>query len=130
MASSLIKVLLVEDDEDDFVIAQDHFFHLPGGRFQLDWVCTYPEAVVEVAKHLHDLYVFDYRLGNDNGLDLLEEVRAKGCKNPIIMWTRFVDRGLEAKARRAGANGFFLKSQVTPEILERALLTTAGQNSV
>ena len=129
MASSLIKVLLVEDDEDDFVIAQDQFSRLPGGRFKLEWVCTYPEAVAEVSKRRHDLYVFDYRLGIDNGLDLLEEVRAKGCKNPIILWTRFVDLGLEAKARRAGANDFLLKSQVTPEVLEQSLLMALGQGA-
>ena len=120
-------MLLVEDDEDDYVIAMDHFFRLPGQRFALDWVCTYPEAVVEIAKKKHDVLVFDYRLGVDNGLDLLAEVRAKGCQAPVIMWTRFVDRALESKARQAGANDFFIKSQVTPAALERSIMTALGQ---
>lgn len=120
-------MLLVEDDEDDYVIAMDHFFRLSGRRFALDWVCTYPEAVVEIAKRQHDIFVFDYRLGVDNGLDLLLEVRAKGCQTPIIMWTRFVDRGLEVKARQAGATDFFIKSQVTPQVLEQSILSALGQ---
>jgi len=33
----IIKVLLVEDDEDDFVITRDLFAEMPRGRFAVDW---------------------------------------------------------------------------------------------
>ena len=40
MGASVIKVLLVEDDEDDFIITQDLISELRHQRFTLDWAKT------------------------------------------------------------------------------------------
>ncbi|MBI5388171.1 MAG: response regulator [Verrucomicrobia bacterium] len=117
-----IKLLLVEDDEDDYVIVFEHLCHIPGRKFDMDWVCTYPEAVVEIAKRRHDIYVIDYRLGLDNGIDLIEEAVRRGCTAPMIMLTRYCDRFLEKKAREAGAADFLLKCNANAATLEQAIL--------
>ena len=122
-----IKMLLVEDDEDDYVIVLEHLCHVPSRKFDLEWICTYPEAVVEIAKKRHDIYIFDYRLGLDNGIDLIGEAKARGCTAPIIMLTRYCDRFLEHKARAAGATDFLLKSAANAATLEAAILKALGQ---
>ena len=58
-----IKVLLVEDDEDDFILARGHFEELPGSRYVLDWARTYDEALTELQQNRHDVCLVDYRLG-------------------------------------------------------------------
>jgi len=123
-----IKLLLVEDDEDDYVIVLEHLCHMQSCKIDLEWICTYPEAVIEIAKKRHDIYVFDYRLGLDNGIDLIGEAKARGCSAPIIMLTRYCDRFLEIKARDAGAADFLLKSNANPVTLEAAILKALGQD--
>ena len=39
MTASL-RILLVEDDEDDYVLARDMLSRAFGNNFQLDWVST------------------------------------------------------------------------------------------
>ena len=41
MHTGVIKVLLVEDDEDDYIITRDLFSELHGRRFALDWAKTF-----------------------------------------------------------------------------------------
>jgi CheY-like chemotaxis protein len=117
-----IRVLLVEDDEDDQIILLARLCDLRSHRIEVDWVCTYPEAVVEIARNRHDLYLFDYRLGPDNGIDLIHEAKSRGSTVPIILLTRYCDRLLEQKARAAGAADFLLKSNADAATLERAIL--------
>ena len=121
-----IKLLLVEDDEDDYVIVLEHLLHVQTQKFDVEWVCSYPEAVVEIAKKRHDLYIFDYRLGLDNGIDLIGEAKARGCMAPIIMLTRYCDRFLEKKAREAGAADFLLKSGANAATLQKAIHKALG----
>ena len=123
MRNQPIKVLLVEDDQDDYVILLDYFFRMKEGQYELDWICSYETARAEVAKHGHDIYLFDYRLGPENGVDLLREARAQGCTAPVILLTRFADPRLEALALEAGAAGFLSKNRTSAASLEQALLT-------
>jgi len=122
MNASPIKVLLVEDDQDDYVIMLDYFFRMKEGQYVLEWICSYEEAQHVVAEHRHDVYLFDYRLGPDDGLDLLREARAGGCTAPILMLTRFADPELQFLAREAGAADFLNKSRTDVASLEQALL--------
>jgi DNA-binding response OmpR family regulator len=87
MNNDLVKVLLVDDDEDDYVLTRDWFEEMEGAKFELDWVASYDAALEAIARHQHDVYLFDYRLGDRNGLELLREAVENGCKAPIILLT-------------------------------------------
>ena len=129
MNTSPIKVLLVEDDQDDYVIMLDYFFRMKEGKYELEWICSYEEAQHAVALHQHDVYLFDYRLGPDNGLDLLREAKAGGCTAPIIMLTRFADIELEYLAREAGAADFLSKSRTDVASLEQTVLKALNRTA-
>ena len=40
-----LRILLVEDDEDDFVVARDLMSEIPDLRAALDWVRGYDEGI-------------------------------------------------------------------------------------
>ncbi len=122
MPDQPFKVLLVEDDQDDYVIMLDYFFRMKEDRYELDWICSYEEARSEVARHRHDLYLFDYRLGAEDGLELLREAKAGGCTAPIIMLTRYADSEIEFLAREAGAADFLHKNLTDAALLEKVLI--------
>src|SRR5438270_24526 len=45
-----LRVLLVEDDEDDYFLTQDLLAEIPGCRFELEWVPTYEQGLEAVCR--------------------------------------------------------------------------------
>src|SRR3954464_9199817 len=82
-----IRVLLIDDDQDSYILARHKLSKIPGGNFNVDWAATYDDGLVQIKKDGHDVYLLDYRLGAQTGLDLLREALAAGCKAPIIILT-------------------------------------------
>ncbi len=121
MDKTQIKVLLVDDDEDDYILTRDWFDKFPESEFQLDWVNSYTQAMKAIALQQHDVYLVDYRLGNRTGLDLLRAAIAKGCVAPIILLTGQGDHGIDLEAMKAGAADYLEKSQLGAPLLERSL---------
>src|SRR5438270_14019085 len=86
-AGGLVKVLLVEDDEDDYIIARELFAESKGDRFALDWVKTFEAGLEAIPRNQHDVCLVDYRLGARNGLHLLRGAQDHGCQVPVILAT-------------------------------------------
>ena len=87
MDTGLVKVLLVEDDEDDFVITRDLLSEIPGRPFTLDWVKTFEAGLESMCLNRHDVVLVDYRLGAHNGIELLRAGSERGCQAPVILLT-------------------------------------------
>lgn len=121
MNSRTLRILLVDDDEDDYVLTRDLFGEIEGVRYKLDWVSTYEEGLEEIFRNQHDVYLVDYRLGARNGLELLREAIAGGCKAPIILLTGQGDREVDIEAMRSGAADFLIKMQTGAPLLERSI---------
>ena len=66
-----IRILLVEDDEDDHILIRDTLEEMGTPTCFLEWARTYEAGLQLIHEHRHDLYVFDYRLGAHTGIDLL-----------------------------------------------------------
>ena len=79
MGEGPVRVLLVEDDQDDYLLTRELFGELPAGAYHLDRVATFDDAVLAIEDCRHDLYLIDYRLGPHTGLELLAKARASGC---------------------------------------------------
>jgi CheY-like chemotaxis protein len=72
-----IKVLLVDDDEDDYILTRYVFDEFKANRYELDWVDSYDKGLAAMLAHSHDIYLVDYRLGAENGLKLLRAAKAE-----------------------------------------------------
>ena len=121
MDNHLVKVLLVDDDEDYCLLIGDWLNEARDAKFQLEWVSTYSAAITGIAQERHDVYLFDYRLGDRNGLELLREAIAMGCTAPIIMLTGIGEHTIDLEAMQAGAVDYLEKSLITSALLERSL---------
>ncbi|MBA3530468.1 MAG: EAL domain-containing protein, partial [Ardenticatenales bacterium] len=124
MNSGPIRLLLVEDDEDDYIITRDLLREIGTGQFAMDWVTSYEAGMEAVGHNAHDLCLFDYRLGSATGLDLLREVRERGYRTPIILLTGQGDHEVDVEAIRAGASDYLVKGQITATLLERSIRHT------
>jgi len=121
MDNSLIKVLFIDDDEDDYILTRYWFSEFQVADCELEWVNNYEAARNAIARHQHDVYLVDYRLGPHNGLELLREAIANGCSSPIILLTGQGDWEIDIEAMKAGAADYLEKSQLTGPLLERSI---------
>jgi PAS domain S-box-containing protein len=117
----IIKVLLVEDDEDDYIIARDLLSEIKGDRFALDWEKTYPGGLKALMRNQHDVCLADYRLGEKTGLDLLHAALEHGCHAPIILLTGTGDQQIDVAAMQAGAADYLVKGQLRADSLGRSI---------
>ena len=68
-----ISVLLVEDDEDDFVLARDMLGEQSRTRVRARVGAELRARAAAIRERRHDVYLVDYRLGPTTGLELLRE---------------------------------------------------------
>jgi len=123
-----IRVLLIEDDEDDYVLTRDLLADSRRTRFSLDWVSSFTEALGAICDSQHDVYLVDYRLGEHDGLEVLREARVAGCMRPIILLTGQGDGEVDIAAMKAGAADYLVKGQIDAQILERSIRYSLEQN--
>ena len=121
MADRVVRVLLVDDDQDDYVITRDLLSDIEGWTFDIEWAATFDEALKKISECAYDVHLFDYRLGKHNGLDLLRAAIANGCTAPIILMTGQGDRAVDLEAMAAGAADYLNKEQVDTHSLERCI---------
>ena len=116
-----IRVLLIDDDNDDYVILRDLLLEIEAGKFSLEWIATYDDAMEPMVRNQHDVYLVDYLLGERNGLELLNEAVKNGCKGPMILLTGKGTRDVDMAAMKAGASDYLDKSEIGPSLLERSI---------
>ena len=121
MSNGIYKILLIDDDEDDYIIFRDLLSDINEVKYDLDWANNYKLAVETIKKGTHDIYFVDYRLGRYSGLELLREVKNFGCKAPLILLTGLGDHEVDIEAMKTGASDYLVKNEVTPSLLERSI---------
>ena len=119
--AEVIRVLLVDDDEDEYVLTRDRLVNAEGTHFDLDWVDAYDEALEAMQRRRYDVCLLDCRLGERDGLELLRIARSGGCKAPVIMLTGQGDRAVDLAAMEAGAADYLDKGTLTAPLLERSI---------
>lgn len=116
-----IRILLVDDDEDDFIITRDIIQDIHGRHYSLDWSASFPEALALIKEKKHDVYLVDYRLGAHDGLELITQAIEAGAEAPLILLTGQSDRETDEKAMRVGASDYLVKGTFNQYDLERSI---------
>jgi two-component system cell cycle sensor histidine kinase/response regulator CckA len=116
-----IKILLIEDDEDDFILARGLLAEIRGSKFALDWAKTYEEGLETLLRNRHDICLLDYRLGGRNGIELLQAATEGGCQSPIILLTGLGQHELDLEAMQAGAADYLVKAELRADSLGRSI---------
>ncbi len=116
-----IRILLIEDDEDDYVIIRERLAEVLAQAFELRWITQYDEAMAELIRAVYDVCLLDYRLNGHNGLDLLNALVDENVKTPIIFLTGQGDYEVDVQAMKSGASDYLIKDDLTAGLLERTI---------
>ncbi len=116
-----IKILIVDDDEDDFFITSELITEIDPNMFQIEWTYRYKEALEHIEHQKHDIYFIDFFLGGKTGLDLLKDAVKYDSDVPMILLTGKGNRDIDKEAMKIGASDYLIKSELTTEKLERCI---------
>ena len=116
-----LRVLLVDDDEDDATITRALLADVPNTKFELDWAPSYECGLEMMKEESHDIDLVDYQLGARSGIDLLREVHEHHLHAPVIMLTGQGNESIVLEAIRSGASDYIPKGLMTSEALDRAI---------
>jgi PAS domain S-box-containing protein len=125
-SSKPVRVCLIDDDEDDFILTRDLLKEIPEKEVNIkwqsiDWINSYEKALSTIKKDLYDIYLVDYRLGSNTGIDLLKEAVNAGNTTPIIILTGKGDKEIDLLAMRSGAADYLVKDRIDSQMLDRAI---------
>lgn len=110
-ANASLRVLLVEDDEDHADLAVSALQGAKSAEFTVDRAATGSEALSLADRFGYDTLVLDYRLGDTDGLTLLEELRHRGLLAPALLLTSRGSEEVAIRALRAGADDYLPKQE-------------------
>jgi PAS domain S-box-containing protein len=121
LENKTIKILLIEDDEDDFLITRDVLSEIKGTNYEIEWIDTFDRAIHMINSEDFDLFLVDYRLGKNTGFEFLDLCRKNNCKTPIILLTGQDNYETDSKALEMGASDYLVKGQINATILSRSI---------
>ncbi len=114
-------VLLIEDDEEDYILLQRLLAKVPHQRYRVLWEQRPERGLTHMQRDDHDICLVDYRLGAASGIEVLKEARQQGYARPIIMLTGAGEGNIDIQALHAGADDYITKDQLQGELLHRLI---------
>ena len=121
MNTNPIRVLLVDDNVDDFQLTEHLFASSQKSSVQLEWVGKAEEALPALLAGGFDVCLLDYNLAPGDGLEILREAVSMKCPTPIIILTGVGSYGVDVRAMELGAADYLVKGEITTDQLERSV---------
>jgi diguanylate cyclase (GGDEF)-like protein len=122
MDKDQLKILVVDDDEDDIFLVKELLREgFPGIEVAFDSANSSQEAQEHLDKNQYDICLLDLRLGENDGISLLNLAKKKCATVPVIFLTGQGDQEKAVEVMKAGAADYLIKSRLSVENLERAI---------
>lgn len=119
--STVWRILLVDDDEDDYLLARSLLSESRLGKFNLEWSAQYQKGRAALQGCAFDVALIDYDMGAASGINLIREAVAAGCTTPMILLTGRGDYEVDVQAMQAGAMDYLNKAEINPALLEHSI---------
>jgi diguanylate cyclase (GGDEF)-like protein/PAS domain S-box-containing protein len=121
MNNQPLRVLLVEDDAEDYVIMRDTLARQDRAQFVVEWRQDFASGRDAILEQRHDVYLIDYRLGAHTGLELVREAFSARLPAPVLIMTGHADYEVDLEATALGVTDYLLKQEAEPLSLERSI---------
>lgn len=116
-----VRVLVVEDSEEDRERLADLLAAVRGVRYAVTFAADHVQAERELSRAAHDICLLDYQLGARTGLEVLRSAAARRFAGPIVVLTSNDSYEIDLAVMKAGAVDFLSKDALTPTLLERVV---------
>ena len=110
------NILVVDDDEVDRM-AVGRALKKAGVPMKLAEAGDSASAIATLQQNMFDCVFLDYRLPDQDGLELIKHLQLIGLKVPLVVLTGQGDEQIAVEMMKAGASDYLSKSRVSPETL-------------
>lgn len=117
-----VRVLLVEDSDDDAALVRRKLAASADPVFRLSWVRSYEDALAELPTVEPDVVLADLRVPPHEGTVGLSMLLAVAGPTPVLVLTGIDDEPLALDALRLGADDYLIKYRMTPGTLRTSVL--------
>ena len=121
LSQETIKLLLVEDDPDDFRIISKKL-HSSHHQVVIDWAENVSAALDKLGRQSYDIVLTDLSLPDSVGIETVATLRRKLGTIPIIVLTSLEDEVLEKDILSTGAQDYLVKGDVPATVVMRCIL--------
>ena len=121
MKDETIKVLLIDNDEDDYLLTRELFSLVKDGKYEFDWAASYEEGLQVAGRGEHHVCLVGHLRGEHSGVQLIREARESRLTTPMILLTGQGDHDMDVEAMEAGATDYLVKHETSPARLERTI---------
>ncbi len=120
MSSEIIRILYVDDDPDDLILFSSILKKIKEPIYKVEHAASYEEALEKAHDHF-DVFLVDYKLGKETGLELIQEIKKKQKHAPVIMLTGMNTGTIDREALQIGASDYLIKGEFDARTLDRTL---------
>lgn len=115
-----LKILVVDDDEVDRIAIRSALTQA-GVQMELSEVGDGNDAFSALSTTAYHCVFLDYRLPDQDGLTLIQQLRSSEIKVPLVVLTGQGDEQITLQLLKAGATDYLSKSRISPETLSQVL---------
>lgn len=121
MEDKLIRVLIIEDNLEDFRIIEEMLKEVENPAFELYHSQRLEEGLKCLVRDGFDILLLDLGLPDSNGLDTFASVYEQAPEIPVVILSGFGDEDIAIRAVREGAQDYLVKGQVNSLLLSRSI---------
>ncbi len=121
MESTVINVLLIEDNPGDQNLIQELLHEARKPRLRLDCVARLSTGQERLAENNFDVVLLDLSLPDSIGLETFLRLRKSAPQFPVIVLTGLDDGEIAVQAVREGAQDYLFKGYLNGDLLIRAI---------
>ncbi|MBK5281651.1 MAG: response regulator [Nitrospiraceae bacterium] len=115
-----MRVLLIEDNEDDAILIREMLAEKKDLGIELEWVDRLSRGLTELGSGKIDLVLLDLSLPDSHGLETFDTVQHCAPDVPIVVLTGLDDEAMANQAVRRGAQDYLVKGRLDSYLLTRA----------
>ncbi len=115
------NILFVDREQGEYLLLADMLAQLTDVAYHITWQSKLEGVLHNILSGHYDLVILDYYWGERNVHELLNTARVQACTTPILVMTDTMDQEVDRNAIKAGAADYLIKSEITPQLLERSL---------
>ena len=115
-----MRVLLIEDNEDDACLIREMLLEKRDAGVELEWVSQLGTGLTRLSQGNIDLVLLDLSLPDSYGLETFETVQRSAPDIPTVVLTGLDDEALAGQAVRRGAQDYLVKGRLDNYLLARA----------
>ena len=128
----IIQTLVIEDDPFSVAVLEHYGDRLKDFKLNISHTVTLEESLVFLDNHPEiELIFLDYRVHSKlTGLEILQHIRGKGIKAPIIVVTGSGNEKVAVSMIKAGASDYLVKGHLSEEVLEQSIRGALEQGKI